>query len=107
RIAQSIVGKLWGIILLLVSFVLFIFTVFMLEFLDSYHTEQTEDSLRQSASAIASIVEAQSDSGSPIEIIRSVLGTHTNAVVADNPNEVIYAIQEGYNKRSEERRGGK
>lgn len=103
RIAQSIVGKLWGTILLLVSFVLFIFMVFMLEFLDSYHTEQTEDSLRQSASAIASIVEAQSDSGSPIEIIRSVLGEHTNAVVADNPNEVVYAIQEGYNKEEIQR----
>ena len=98
RIAQSIVGKLWGTILLLVSFVLLIFTVFMLEFLDSYHNEQTENSLRQTASAIASIVEAQTDSGSPVEIIRSVLGEHMNAVVADNPNEVIYAIQEGFNK---------
>lgn len=98
RIAQSIVGKLWGTILLLVSFVLFIFTVFMLEFLDSYHAEQTENSLRQSASAIASIVEAQSATDSPIEIIRSVLGEYTNVVVADNPDEIVYAIQEGYNK---------
>ena len=57
RIATSIVGKLWVTILLLVSFVLFIFTVFMLEFLEKYHNEQSEESLRQSAAAIASIVD--------------------------------------------------
>ena len=99
RIAQSIVGKLWGTILLLVSFVLFIFTVLMLEFLDSYHKEQTEDALRQSASAIASIVERQKTDDSPIEIIRSILGEDTNAVVAENPNEIVYAIQEGLNQQ--------
>ena len=57
KIATSIVGKLWGTILLLVSFVLFIFTVFMLEFLENYHNEQSEISLRQTAAAIASIVD--------------------------------------------------
>ena len=47
RIWNSIVGKLWATILLLVSFVLFIFTVLMLEFLDNYHMEQAENSLKQ------------------------------------------------------------
>ena len=42
RIWNSIVGKLWATILLLVSFVLFIFTVLMLEFFDNYHKEQAE-----------------------------------------------------------------
>lgn len=99
RIAQSIVGKLWGTILLLVSFVLFIFTVLILEFLDEYHKEQTEDTLRQSASAIASIVEGETNTSSPVEIIRSILGEHTNAVVAKNSDEILYEIQEGLNQK--------
>ncbi|MER1999046.1 MAG: histidine kinase, partial [Lysinibacillus sp.] len=98
RIATSIVGKLWGTILLLVSFVLFIFTVFMLEFLENYHREQAEASLNQSANAIASIVEKYSDSESPIEVIKDVLGDHTNALVAENRFEVVYAIQDGINQ---------
>ena len=57
RIATSIVGKLWGTILLLVSFVLFIFTVLMLEFLGNYHHDLTESSLRQTASTITSVIE--------------------------------------------------
>ena len=47
RIWNSIVGKLWATILLLVSFVLFIITALLLEFLDNFHTKQAEDSLRQ------------------------------------------------------------
>ena len=57
RIWNSIVGKLWVTILLLVSFVLFIFTVLMLEFLENYHKEQAESSIRQTAATIASIVD--------------------------------------------------
>ena len=57
RIATSIVGKLWGTILLLVSFVLFLFTVLMLEFLGNYHNELTERTLRQTATTISSVIE--------------------------------------------------
>jgi two-component system, OmpR family, sensor histidine kinase ResE len=98
RIWNSIVGKLWVTILLLVSFVLFIFTVFMLEFLENYHSEQAENSLRQTAAAIASIVDEYGGSHSPIEVIKVVLDEHTNALVANNPNDVVYAIQEGNNQ---------
>lgn len=99
RIWNSIVGKLWVTILLLVSFVLFIFTVFMLEFLENYHSEQAESSLRQSAAAIASIVEEYGATHSPIDVIKVVLDEHTNALVANNPNDVVYAIQEGKNQQ--------
>lgn len=99
RIWNSIVGKLWVTILLLVSFVLFIFTVFMLEFLENYHGEQAESSLRQTAAAIASIVDEYGDSHSPMEVIKVVMDEHTNALVANNPNDVVYAIQEGSNQK--------
>ncbi len=99
RIWNSIVGKLWVTILLLVSFVLFIFTVFMLEFLEKYHSEQAESSLRQSAAAIASIVDEYGAGHSPMDVIKVVLDEHTNALVANNPNDVVYAIQEGKNQK--------
>lgn len=56
RIWNSVVGKLWGTILLLVLFVLFIVTVLMLEFLEDFHTEQAEEILRQEAATIGKIV---------------------------------------------------
>ena len=98
RIATSIVGKLWVTILLLVSFVLFIFTVFMLEFLESYHNEQSEVSLRQTAAAIASIVDEDELDDKQFAIISELLTETTNVLIAKNPNEVLYSMQEGLNK---------
>ena len=98
RIWNSIVGKLWVTILLLVSFVLFVFTVFMLEFLENYHNQQAESSLRHTAAAIASIVDDYSEGQSPLRIIENVLDECTNALVANSPTDIIYAIQEGDNK---------
>lgn len=103
RIWNSIVGKLWVTILLLVSFVLFIFTVFMLEFLENYHNQQAESSLRHTAAAIASIVDEYSEGQSPIQIIEDVLDDYTNALVANSPSDIVYAIQEGDNKEEIQR----
>ena len=98
RIATSIVGKLWGTILLLVSFVLFIFTVFMLEFLDKYHSEQSEESLRQTAAAIASIVDDDALDEKKFAIISELLSETTNVLVAKNSDEVIFSDQKGVNQ---------
>lgn len=99
RIWNSIVGKLWVTILLLVSFVLFIFTVLMLEFLQNYHNQQAETSLRQTASTIAGIIDERAEGHTPAEIIKGVLDEHTNAIIAENPNEITYSIQEGINQQ--------
>ncbi|MFF5993569.1 ATP-binding protein [Lysinibacillus sp. KU-BSD001] len=98
RIWNSIVGKLWVTILLLVSFVLFIFTVFMLEFLENYHNEQAESSLQQTASAIASIVDQHGAGQSPTQIIKDILDYHTNALIVNPPGKIESAIQEGINQ---------
>lgn len=98
RIWNSIVGKLWVTILLLVSFVLFIFTVFMLEFLEKYHNEQSEISLRQTAATIASIVDDEALDEKKFAIISELLPETTNVLVAKSSNEVIYAEQEGLNQ---------
>lgn len=98
KIATSIVGKLWGTILLLVSFVLFIFTMFMLEFLENYHYEQSEVSLRQTADAIASIMDEEELDDKQFAIISELLTETTNVLIAKNSNEVLYSMQEGINK---------
>jgi two-component system, OmpR family, sensor histidine kinase ResE len=99
RIATSIVGKLWVTILLLVSFVLFIFTVFMLEFLEKYHNEQSEESLRQTAAAIASIVDDEALDEKKFAIISELLSETTNVLVAKNSDEVIFFNQQGINQQ--------
>ncbi|ATP39594.1 histidine kinase [Solibacillus sp. R5-41] len=99
RIWNSIVGKLWVTILLLVSFVLFIFTVFMLEFLGSYHKEQSEQSLRQTAAAIASIVDDEALNENKLAIISELMTNTMSVLVAKSSNEILYAKQEGVNQQ--------
>lgn len=75
----------------------------MLEFLENYHNQQAESSLRHTAAAIASIVDEYSEGQSPIQIIEDVLDDYTNALVANSPSDIVYAIQEGDNKEEIQR----
>ncbi|MGM0874040.1 MAG: ATP-binding protein [Bacillota bacterium] len=58
---RSVVGKLWGTILLLVCFVLFVLTIFMLEFIENYHVDEAKDELTQLANKVSSIMESHED----------------------------------------------
>lgn len=98
RIWNSVVGKLWGTILLLVLFVLFIITVLMLEFLEDFHTEQAEETLRQEAATIGKIVEQHDNVEESISIISDILGTETNALIVDDAQSVFLSIHDGLNK---------
>ncbi|HWK24113.1 MAG TPA: ATP-binding protein [Ureibacillus sp.] len=97
RIWNSIVGKLWLTILLLVSFVLFVFTVLILEFLEDYHQEQADISLRQTASTIASIVDNYDLEQLTDEIINEMITEDTNAIIVSQDKNVISAFQTGLN----------
>lgn len=99
RIWSGVVGKLWVTILLLVSFVLFVFTVLMLEFLQNYHMQQVESSLRQTATTIESIVNDPNTADKTAKIVKDALPSETNALIAVNSEKVTFAIQEGINKR--------
>ncbi|MGN4125987.1 ATP-binding protein [Lysinibacillus sphaericus] len=99
RIWNSVVGKLWVTILLLVSFVLFVFTVLMLEFLQNYHMQQAEISLRQTAATVASIVDDNETAETTSELLTDILPDSTNALIAINHVEVSFAMQEGVNKK--------
>ncbi|MGE7093043.1 ATP-binding protein [Lysinibacillus sp. NPDC048646] len=99
RIWNSVVGKLWVTILLLVSFVLFVFTVLMLEFLQNYHMQQAEISLRQTAATVASIVDDTETAETTSELLTDILPDSTNALIAISHVEVSFAMQEGVNKK--------
>lgn len=98
RIWSSIVGKLWGTILLLVSFVLFIVTVLILEFLQDFHLEQAKSSLTQQAQSIIRIFEDHDEELLSTNIVKDILAEHTNLIIALNPSEVSMSYQEGHNK---------
>ncbi|MBB4823800.1 two-component system sensor histidine kinase ResE [Sporosarcina luteola] len=104
RIWNSIVGKLWATILLLVSFVLFIVTVLLLEFLDNFHTKQAEDSLRREAATIGKIVMDHDDETAMRLIIQDVLGDDTNALIVDSNKKVLYSFHNGLNEDRIERK---
>lgn len=99
RIWNSVVGKLWVTILLLVSFVLFVFTVLMLEFLQNYHMQQAEISLRQTAATVASILDDNETAETTSELLTDILPESTNALIALNNQEVSFGMQEGVNKQ--------
>ncbi|GKV65651.1 MULTISPECIES: ATP-binding protein [unclassified Sporosarcina] len=94
RIWNSIVGKLWATILLLVSFVLFIVTLLLLEFLDNFHTKQAEESLQREAATISKIVNDREErsSSSMHQIIDDILDMETNAVIVDEQGTVLYSF---------------
>ncbi|HJF30972.1 MAG TPA: HAMP domain-containing protein [Sporosarcina psychrophila] len=98
RIWNSIVGKLWATILLLVSFVLFIVTALLLEFLDNFHTQQAEDSLRREATTIGKIVQDHESESSMQLIIHDILDKETNAMIVGPGREVTYSFHKGLNK---------
>jgi len=104
RIWSSIVGKLWGTILLLVSFVLFIVTVLILEFLQDFHLEQARTSLTQQSQSIIRIFEDHDEELLSTNIVKDILSEHTNLIIASNPDEVRMAYQEGYNKEEVQKR---
>lgn len=99
RIWNSIVGKLWVTILLLVSFVLFIFTILMLEFLSNFNTQQAEKSLRQEATTIARVVNEHETLASTESLISDILGEETNALISSEKGEIEYSLQTGMNQQ--------
>ncbi len=84
RIWNSIVGKLWATILLLVTFILFIVTALLLEFLGNFHKEQAEDLLIREATMIEKIVLEHEDRPLMPLLIHDILDEETNAIITDD-----------------------
>ncbi len=97
KIWNSIVGKLWATILLLVSFVLFIITALLLEFLDDFHTKQAEISLIRDATTISKIARDDEADSFKQMIIEDILDKETNAIIVGKDGNVIHSFHEGLN----------
>ena len=99
RIWNSVVGKLWATILLLVSFVLFIVTVLLLEFLDNFHTKQAEESLRREAVTISKIVNDYHSVPILSQIIDDIIDVDTNALIISKDGKILHTFHNGYNEQ--------
>ncbi|QII49620.1 cell wall metabolism sensor histidine kinase WalK [Bacillus paralicheniformis] len=84
---KSVVGKLWFTILLLVSFVLFILTFFLLEFIEKYHVDEAEADLTKLASKVAVIMENHKDQETARSITWELADELTSITVIKNENE--------------------
>ncbi|MBZ5752793.1 ATP-binding protein [Metabacillus rhizolycopersici] len=58
---RSVVVKVWGTIIILVSFVLLVLTILMLEFIENYQVDEAEKELTQLANKVSTIMEAHED----------------------------------------------
>ncbi|KGP93171.1 histidine kinase [Pontibacillus chungwhensis BH030062] len=79
---RSVVGKLWFTILLLVSFVLFILTVLLLEFFESYHIYQAEKELMQTAEKVEGILDEYEERPLALSIAEKIIDPSSRIVVA-------------------------
>ncbi|WP_345239094.1 ATP-binding protein [Pontibacillus salipaludis] len=79
---RSVVGKLWFTILLLVSFVLFILTVLLLEFFESYHIYQAEKELMQTAEKVEDILDEYEERSLALSIAEKIIDPSSRIVVA-------------------------
>lgn len=69
---RSVVGKLAITILLLVSFVLFILTILLLEFFETFHVNEAENEMMQTATKVSQMVEQYDDQQLALENIELV-----------------------------------
>lgn len=95
RIWNSIVGKLWATILLLVSFVLFIVTALLLEFFDNFHTRQAEETLAREAKTVGSIIIDHENESAMKLVVNDILNNGTQAMVVGKDGQVAYSFHDG------------
>ncbi|HZH62725.1 MAG TPA: HAMP domain-containing protein, partial [Metabacillus sp.] len=81
---RSVVGKLWGTIILLVSFVLFVLTILMLEFIENYHVGKAEHELTQLATKVSLIIESHEDQELARSISWELTDNLTHIIIVEN-----------------------
>lgn len=87
---RSVVGKLAVTILLLVSFVLIVLTVFLLEFFENFHIQEAEEDLLQTATKVSVMVENHEDKPLISETTERVKDPSTKVLIL-YPNGEIWS----------------
>lgn len=81
---RSVVGKLWGTILLLVSVVLFLLTVLLLQFFENFHVDEVEEQMKVIADKVAGIVSDHHFSEKALSTAADIIDVHgSQGVVID------------------------
>ncbi|RSL34640.1 HAMP domain-containing protein [Salibacterium salarium] len=78
---RSVVGKVWGTILLLVSVVLVILTILLLQFFEQFHITEAEEQLTNHANAIVSVLEEYERPPESLDTVEKIAGSYNTSVV--------------------------
>lgn len=78
---RSVVGKLAITILLLVSFVLFILSILLLEFFESFHVQEAEKVMIQTAVKISSLVKEHDDKELVMEMVDRIKEPSSRVII--------------------------
>src|SRR5690606_10596908 len=78
---RSVVGKLAVTIMLLVSFVLFVLTIFLLEFFENFHIQEAEADLLQTATKISMMLEYHEEESYIFETTERVKDPSSKVVI--------------------------
>ncbi|SNX68102.1 two-component system sensor histidine kinase ResE [Bacillus oleivorans] len=87
---KSVVGKLWATILLLVGFVLFVLTMFLLQFFQRYHVNEIEDDLKRTAAKVSFIMEEHENLELALEITGELVDQATRVIVFLEEGDQFY-----------------
>ncbi|WP_217585403.1 ATP-binding protein [Lentibacillus saliphilus] len=79
---RSVVGKLAITILLLVSFVLFVLTIFLLEFFETFHIQEAEEDIMETATKISMMVTQYEDQAQLLNTVDFVKDPSSRVMIA-------------------------
>lgn len=86
---RSVVGKLWGTIILLVVVVLFILTILLLQFFENFIEDQARAELSNLATSIVSIIENEPNSETSMDTVSALVDAHAaNAAIIGFSDEL-------------------
>ncbi|WP_027408655.1 ATP-binding protein [Anoxybacteroides tepidamans] len=93
---RSVVGKLWFTILLLVSCVLFILTVLLLKFFETYYVQEAEKELTQLAVRVSEVMKGHEDEALARSIASTLVGNTSKAMIVVDQTHYWYLPDHSY-----------
>ena len=86
---RSVVVKLWATFLLLVSFVLFILSMLLIQFFESFQKEEVQTNLSHTAERIIQITNEHHNTLEVLQLTSEMLGSDTKFIVVQNGASVF------------------
>jgi two-component system sensor histidine kinase ResE len=85
---NNVVIKLWLTIILIVTTVLILLSAALITFIQSYFTQETEDSLLKDAQRISQLVESADDKATAIEYSRKLIENPDGLIIMNDKHMV-------------------